>query len=400
MTDAEPVAWPDGRAGLGARHLVRVVEGPRTGAFHIVERPGRLTMATVFGADIVVRDRSHPFEAELELPAHGPARLKLRSGTAELLGAPLAAGTSCLWPAHVPLAVGANMIAHGPEEDGGRAEGWAAAAALARALAEPDGAGGTVTEAGATAPDAGGMGPGELIARIRAGYQRLPPRRQQLASGTVALVALGVALVTVPVDALPPPAGSMRTVERVLEEEGLSGLDLGRESGGVIRVSGAVYDREALARASVRLRHAHVPHRFDTVSAEELAAAAEDIARLHGLSAEAVPVGPASVRLTTSPADAATRDELVAAIRADLPMLRDLTLAEGPPRPDAAAPRTVSEAAKRVATVVTGDPAYVLTADGARYFPGALLPSGHVLKEIEDGAILVERSGSLTRIRF
>ena len=38
------------------------------------------------------------------------------------------------------------------------------------------------------------------------------------------------------------------------------------------------------------------------------------------------------------------------------------------------------------------------TADGSRYFNGALLPSGHRVVEIAERAVVVERDGQRTRL--
>ena len=39
------------------------------------------------------------------------------------------------------------------------------------------------------------------------------------------------------------------------------------------------------------------------------------------------------------------------------------------------------------------DPAYLVTADGARYFIGAMLPTGHRITQIEHNRVTLERDG-------
>jgi type III secretion protein D len=53
---------------------------------------------------------------------------------------------------------------------------------------------------------------------------------------------------------------------------------------------------------------------------------------------------------------------------------------------------------KRIASLVPGEPAYLVTADGSRYFVGALLPSGHRVLLIADKTVTVERDGQLTKL--
>jgi type III secretion protein D len=60
----------------------------------------------------------------------------------------------------------------------------------------------------------------------------------------------------------------------------------------------------------------------------------------------------------------------------------------------------VDDPGKRIASLVPGDPAYLVTADGARYFVGAMLPTGHRVKEIASQRVTLERDGSQTTLNF
>jgi type III secretion protein D len=62
--------------------------------------------------------------------------------------------------------------------------------------------------------------------------------------------------------------------------------------------------------------------------------------------------------------------------------------------------RTVADATKKVSTVVAGDPAYIQTADGARYFAGAMMPSGHRLVAIEGQIVRLEKNGHEVKLSF
>jgi len=55
---------------------------------------------------------------------------------------------------------------------------------------------------------------------------------------------------------------------------------------------------------------------------------------------------------------------------------------------------------KRIASLVPGEPAYVVTADGARYFVGAMLPSGWRLSQVAGQSVTLERDGRLTTLQF
>jgi type III secretion protein D len=60
----------------------------------------------------------------------------------------------------------------------------------------------------------------------------------------------------------------------------------------------------------------------------------------------------------------------------------------------------VSVGAKRVVSVVDGEPAYIVTSDGARYFVGATLPEGHRVLAISNGSVVLERDGERVVMTF
>ena len=50
--------------------------------------------------------------------------------------------------------------------------------------------------------------------------------------------------------------------------------------------------------------------------------------------------------------------------------------------------------------LVPGEPAYVVTVDGARYFVGAMLPSGHRIARIAPQQVVLERDGRQMNLNF
>ena len=53
-----------------------------------------------------------------------------------------------------------------------------------------------------------------------------------------------------------------------------------------------------------------------------------------------------------------------------------------------------------MAAIVPGDPAYVVTADGTRYFEGAMLPTGHRILAILSDRVQIERDGAASTLNF
>jgi len=61
---------------------------------------------------------------------------------------------------------------------------------------------------------------------------------------------------------------------------------------------------------------------------------------------------------------------------------------------------TATAALSAAATLITSEPAYLVTADGSRYFVGALLPSGHRVARINPGSVTLELHGQQTTLNF
>jgi type III secretion protein D len=371
---------------------LRVLKGRAAGASRPLPLSGRVRVGSSFAADIVLREPSAPaFAAELMLEAGEPPRLRVVDGTLDLLGTPIAAGALIIWPTGVPLAIGPIVVALGAA---GAAPEWRTAETLAAACpaSAPQPAAEQTTPGARQLREMAGRWVGEW--RLR---HALP--RQSLLSGGIVLASL-LALALAPAPRLPRFGDPAARAASVLTEAGYPQLKIAEAAGGVMTVSGIVPDEGARAAVAETLDRAGITHELDVQTGDELLRMAVDVARLSGVAASARRIGPQAVELTTTPLAPEARAELVAAVRRDVPALGEVRIVDGLVPHDPAPPGTVSEAAKRVSTVVTGNPGYVLTADGARYFPGAILPSGHRLVAVESGAIRVERNGGETLIRF
>ena len=86
--------------------------------------------------------------------------------------------------------------------------------------------------------------------------------------------------------------------------------------------------------------------------------------------------------------------------RRDVPGLSMLEVRNSPPGPLPDPAPVMNDPGKRLSSIVPGDPSYVVTADGTRYFEGALLPTGHRIASIHEREVLLERSGTVTPLRF
>lgn len=136
-----------------------------------------------------------------------------------------------------------------------------------------------------------------------------------------------------------------------------------------------------------------------TVAPDPLASVV-DLFRLHGIAAQASWSPEGELVLRTQERDAARVQVAAAAARRDIARLPALRIDNQPPTPVAAAPAAVpDDPAKRLVAVVdNADSPYFVTADGSRYFSGALLPSGHRVVQIAERVVIVERDGQRTRL--
>jgi type III secretion protein D len=63
-------------------------------------------------------------------------------------------------------------------------------------------------------------------------------------------------------------------------------------------------------------------------------------------------------------------------------------------------PPVSDDPGKRIASLVPGDPAYLVTADGSRYFIGAMLPTGHRITQIDKASVTLDLNGQQAILNF
>lgn len=146
---------------------------------------------------------------------------------------------------------------------------------------------------------------------------------------------------------------------------------------------------------------AHVlPPAQAAAPAADLRASVVEVFRLYGIAAQASWSPEGELVLRTQERDTAKVQAAAAAARRDIARLPALRVDNQPPAPvvAAAAPAPDDPAKRLVAVVDNEDSPYFITADGSRYFSGALLPSGHRVVQIAERSVIVERDGQRTRL--
>jgi type III secretion protein D len=366
--------------------ILRVLTGRLAGVEKELPPNGTLSIGHEFWQDVVIRDPAvKGIALDLAIDDQG-TRLTVLSGTVNLLGSTLGTGETALIPAYVPFTIGGVAFAWG-EPASSR---WSEAGGLAATVPAPPAPPPTLQEQA--------MGyalkAGDRLSQMLAGW-RLPA----LAGASVLLVATSTAGPAI--DALGLTTDKAGKVERALDKAGLPELRATtNHATNAVTVSGVVSGEADRVKATEVLRETSVPAQLDIQTSQDLAQASADIARIRGLSAHARPIGRTDVELHTSPLSAEGRDQLVDAVKSDLHAVGRVVLRDDLPAQDDTPATTVADVTKKVSTVVAGDPAYIQTADGARYFAGAMMPSGHRLVGIQGQTLLLEKNGRETRLVF
>ncbi len=403
------------RAAEADELQLAVVHGPRAGARHPLHAGRELRVGHGIGNDIVIRHPSaRGHRARVRVEPHG-VRLLVDEGTVKLFGVDLGPGQEVLLPVLVPFALGESMVAVGPAHG----SGWSECRRLARRLAATPSASSVAVPPGATGDTAGADGAADgasaaagpasaLAARWRtlggSAQRRLPGWwRVPVALVAILLVPLVIALVLSrpPIEAAGRGARpeQVEALRRMLDAEGFDRLTVQPIQGGAPVVRGMVETDAERARLAAVLARSARGTGVEVASGEQLARMVSDVFRLNGVRAEVRHAGRGLVEASVADTEPALLQRVEGDVRRDVPGLSALKVEiVGEPRRRPPSAPVRDDPRKRVVSVVYGPNGYVVTTDGARYFAGAILPTGHRIDRITSQEVVLERDGELTRL--
>lgn len=377
---------------------LRVLAGPQSGARIALTTGGQVDVGSLdaAGCQVVLRD-PQVVEQRIRLQVRGDdAVLDVLSGRVLMGSHWLTAPASVPWACYLPVRLGDTVLAIG-RPDGA---GWADAQALALAPPLPlDAATDTSSDAPAARP---APAAGDLAA---------PARRRPLETwlavcgGALTLVATGLlAFVSIATPAHVGLESPAQRLQRLLQVPEFSALRVVTTEGERLRVQGDLLTHADRRRLDAQLAGASLNPVVDVRIGEQLAASVKEVFRMNGVVAETSPSADLSqvgvVRVATRVADGAMLQHAQAVARRDVPGLSDLQVANSPPATAPAPVNMVDDPGKRVASIVPGETPYVVTADGTRYFTGAMLPSGHRLASIGEQEVLLDKDGVVSALKF
>jgi type III secretion protein D len=349
---------------------LRVLDGVQRGASTLVASGVALSISGAWDSDIVLRSAGLA-DSGAELVLDGDAvSVFARQGEVRVAGAPVAVGSRVRVPLYTPIEIGDTAVALG--ELG--ANGWAPL--FERAGSEP---------ASATA----------------AGPRRPWPRWLVRSGGAVAAVSLSMLALAVAVAPAPPkPEARAAHAQALLHASGFNAVSVKAGEGGELVVSGYLDTEAQRVRAEQVLASDGLRARLAVWVNEDLSTAVREVYRLNGMPAAIEATGPGVVRVQTRTTDIAALQQVQATARRDVAGLTQIVATnEAPAAAPSAVPR-VDDPGKRVAGIVGGDAAHVVTVDGTRYFIGALLPTGHRITGIVDREVRLEREGERSVLAF
>ena len=225
--------------------------------------------------------------------------------------------------------------------------------------------------------------------------------RSRLMLGGTALVGVSVCTLTLAWAMGPStlsPQEHAANIRQTLSHLGMPTLNVESRSG-QLYVTGHLESQAEKTRLEKALAD-RSPARLSVWVNEQVAASVAEVYRLNGIAAQVEAAGAGVVRVRTAVSDTRQLEHVQALARRDVPGLQQLAAVnEAPPTPPPAA-SAIHDPGKRVAAIVPGEPAYLVTVDGTRYFEGAMLPSGHRIAAILSDKVQMEREGVASVLSF
>ena len=376
---------------------LQVLEGSQQGACTALPEGLAVTIRGAIDSDVVLRGADLA-ERRIALTAQADSlRVQVLQGEAQVDGRSLAAGQAVTVALASIVVLGGTHLGvvrvAGAGHEAGHKAGHQAShepAAVAGAGAAPP----RSTEAAAS--------PAAALAAAAQGPSARTWSRRLVGSGA-ALAAVSIGVLAFAYSAVPvAPSAAQRAghAEALLHDAGLKRLTVRTAEGGELRVDGYLETTAQRARAERLLAGEHLDARWQVWVDEQVSNAVQDVYRVNGASASVESLGAGAVRVSTSVADPATLESIRNLARRDVPGLTTIEVRNtAPPQRPGATP-VLDDPGKRISSIVAGDPPYVVTIDGTRYFEGALLPTGHRIAGIEEHQVVLELGGVRTPLVF
>lgn len=371
-------------AHAAAPLLLRVLSGRSDGAEHRLPEQRKLLIGHSFESDIVLRDRSTRGCAVKLTVCGRRAVLEVVSGAVCLLGKRLADGETITVEQYLPVQIGDIHFALGGDD----AVRWAEARSI---VAE---------DAQATLDLAQQAPPSALPGRLALRTQPIRRDAAKIALRPARMAMIGAGLLVVAAGSyfgatlLAPTPMSPRDIRQELAPFAMPGVTVERSPAtGQIAITGLVRGNSDAARLRqwAQLNHPDIMVNVTTIT--EAAEAATNLLAAQNVDAVARPSGADRLIIEGPFLPKDRQNELTRMLGKDLPRVAAFTFEPSTERGERGLAYFFNAPGYGAASFVSGDPGYIVTEDGTRWFPGASLPTGHKIIEIADNTVIVERNG-------
>jgi hypothetical protein len=363
---------------------LQVLSGRSDGAQHRLPEQRKLLIGHSFESDIVLRDPSTRGCAVRLTVCGRRAVLEVVLGEVHLLGKQLAAGETITLEQYLPVRMGDIHFALGGDD----ADRWTEARS---SLAEDAQA---AIELAQQAP------PSALPERLAL---RTQPIRRDVANFSlrpVRMAMLGAGLLVVAAGSyfganlLSPPPMSPRDIRQELAPLGMPAVTVERSpTTGDIAITGLVKNSSDAARLRQWAQQNHPDILVNVATISEAAEAATNLLAAQQVDAVARPDGADRLIIEGPFLPKDRQAALIRLLQGDLPRVAAFTFKPSAERGESGLAYFFNAPGYGAASFVSGDPGYIVTEDGTRWFPGASLPTGHKIIEISNNTVIVERDG-------
>lgn len=361
---------------------LRVLEGAQAGARATIGYLQSVKIGGRFSSDIVLRDTKLNNQSIQLTPVDNGVQLLISEGTIDINGLTVSAPHQVVLPLYTPVKIGdSTTIAVGDPN----CADWGAT---------------TKTESVSSVnKNNDSLHPNKLIDAAEAVLSSRWPAMAGIAGAALAGVAFcGLAFAYVIAPGQQTPQSLALRTSQLLQQQPFNGLKVAARSGQVV-VSGRLETLAHKEQLSSLLSAAGITAQLDVTVSEQTASNVREIFRLNGVSAQVSTDATGKVLAATNVADVEKLAEIERIAKRDIKEL-ELSLKNTPPALQDKGPTVAPDQGKRFVAIVPGDVAYAVTADGTRYFPGAMIPTGHKIHAIERNQIVLDRDGVLSTLQL
>ncbi len=367
-----------------------ILDGEQAGARAPLQCGQSIDISGDLGTDIVLRDPGMAGQhIRLNIGADS-ATLDVLTGEVGLLGQRITAGNSTELPPYVALNIGAIHLAYGEQNS-------------ARWAEMPQFNVDSVSDK---------TEPLDMHETYSAAHQQSGPppsgvtkKSMVLWSSAAAVLVFSLMLGMGAFSSISEPETVLQAKDITVALEGIAdfrALDVVEPEPGTFVIRGYLASREQRERLVQLLAgSANLTQvQLQILVGEQLVVAVRDIYRVNGIAANVQSQGFGIVSVTTTEADLEQLRRVETIAKRDIIGLLGV-VADNELPPVSAKPTDIdSDPGKRIASIVPGDPAYLVTTDGARYFVGAMLPTGHKISAISAQQVLLDKGGVMTTLHF